>query len=123
MLSDEQLVLSIIREEILQIKEKFGDERRTRITHDEGDLDIEDLIVEEEIVLTQTHFGYVKRLPLSTYRNQRRGGRGVTGITTREEDFVERIFVGTTHHVVMFFTDKGNVYKLKAYEIPESGFP
>ncbi len=120
-LSDEQLVLSIIREEILQIKEKFGDERRTRITHDEGDLDIEDLIVEEEIVLTQTHFGYVKRLPLSTYRNQRRGGRGVTGITTREEDFVERIFVGTTHHVVMFFTDKGNVYKLKAYEIPESG--
>lgn len=120
-LSDEQLVLSIIREEIIKIKERFGDERRTRITHDEGDLDIEDLIVEEDVVLTQTHFGYVKRLPLSTYRNQRRGGRGVTGITTREEDFVERIFVATTHHVVMFFTDKGNVYKLKAYEIPESG--
>jgi DNA gyrase subunit A len=120
-LSDEQLVLSIIREEILEIKQKYGDERRTRITHDEGELDIEDLIVEEDVVLTQTHFGYVKRLPLSTYRNQRRGGRGVTGITTREEDFVERIFVATTHHVVMFFTDKGNVYKLKAYEIPESG--
>ncbi|HHV18231.1 MAG TPA: DNA gyrase subunit A, partial [Thermoanaerobacterales bacterium] len=120
-LSDEQFVLSIIRKEIIEIKEKYGDERRTRITHDEGELDIEDLIVEEDVVLTQTHFGYVKRLPLSTYRNQRRGGRGVTGITTREEDFVERIFVATTHHVVMFFTDKGNVYKLKAYEIPESG--
>jgi DNA gyrase subunit A len=120
-LSDEQFVLSIIRKEIIEIKEKYGDERRTRITHDEGELDIEDLIVEEDVVLTQTHFGYVKRLPLSIYRNQRRGGRGVTGITTREEDFVERIFVATTHHVVMFFTDKGNVYKLKAYEIPESG--
>ncbi|MDD4569536.1 MAG: DNA gyrase subunit A [Tepidanaerobacteraceae bacterium] len=120
-LSDENLVLSIIREEIIQIKDKFGDERRSKITHDEGDLDIEDLIVEEDVVITQTHFGYVKRLPLSTYRSQRRGGRGVAGITTREEDFVERIFVGTTHHVVMFFTDKGNVYKLKAYEIPESG--
>ncbi|HHX22740.1 MAG: DNA gyrase subunit A [Tepidanaerobacteraceae bacterium] len=120
-LSDEKLVLAIIREEIIKIKEKYGDERRTRIVNDTGDLDIEDLIVEEDIVITQTHFGYIKRLPLSTYRSQRRGGRGVLGITTRDEDFVERIFIGTTHHVVMFFTDKGNVYRLKAYEIPESG--
>lgn len=119
-LSDEKIVLSIIKEELIQIKQKYGDERRTHITHDEGDLDIEDLIVEEDIVITQTHFGYVKRQPISAYRSQRRGGRGVTGITTREEDFVEHIFVGTTHHVVMFFTNKGNVYKLKAYEIPET---
>ncbi|WP_213975120.1 DNA gyrase subunit A [Tepidanaerobacter acetatoxydans] len=119
-LSDEKIVLSIIKEELIQIKQKYGDERRTHITHDEGDFDIEDLIVEEDIVITQTHFGYVKRQPISAYRSQHRGGRGVTGITTREEDFVEHIFVGTTHHVVMFFTNKGNVYKLKAYEIPDT---
>jgi len=120
-LADEQLVLSIIKEEILEIKAKFADERRTQITRDEGELDVEDLIAEEEIVITQTYFGYVKRMPLSAYRSQRRGGRGVTGITTRDEDFVEHIFVGTTHHVVMFFTNQGNMYKLKAYEIPEAG--
>lgn len=120
-LSDEKLVLSIIKEEILQIKAKFGDKRRTQITHDEGDLDIEDLIAEEEVVITQTYLGYVKRMPLSIYRSQRRGGRGVTGITTLDEDFVEHIFIGTTHHVVMFFTNQGNMYKLKAYEIPEAG--
>lgn len=119
-LSDEKLVLSIIKDEILQIKAKFNDERRTQITHDEDDLDIEDLIAEEEVVITKTYLGYVKRMPLSTYRSQRRGGRGVTGATTVDEDFVEHIFVGTTHHVVMFFTNQGNVYKLKAYEIPEA---
>jgi DNA gyrase subunit A len=119
-LSDEQMVLSIIKEEILAIKEKFGDKRRSTITAQDGDIDIEDLIAEEDVVITLTHMGYIKRLPTATYRNQRRGGRGITGITTREEDFVEKIFVGTTHHVVLFFTDKGNVYKLKAYEIPET---
>ena len=119
-LSDEKLVLSIIREEILEIKSKFSDGRRTQISYDEADLDIEDLIAEEEIVITQTYYGYVKRMPLSAYRSQRRGGRGVTGITTRDEDFVEHIFIGTTHHVVMFFTNQGNVYRLKAYEIPEA---
>jgi DNA gyrase subunit A len=119
-LSDEKLVLSIIREEILEIKSKFADGRRTQISYDEADLDIEDLIAEEEIVITQTYYGYVKRMPLSAYRSQRRGGRGVTGITTRDEDFVEHIFIGTTHHVVMFFTNQGNVYRLKAYEIPEA---
>ncbi len=119
-LSDEQMVLSIIKEEILAIKEKFGDKRRSTITAQDGDIDIEDLIAEEDVIITLTHMGYIKRLPTATYRNQRRGGRGITGITTREEDFVEKIFVGTTHHVVLFFTDKGNVYKLKAYEIPET---
>lgn len=120
-LSDEKIVLGIIKDEILAIKEKYGDERRTRITAAADDLDVEDLIADEDVVITLTHLGYVKRLPLSTYRNQKRGGKGITGIVTREEDFVERIFVATTHHVVLFFTDKGNVYKLKAYEIPEAG--
>jgi len=120
-LSDENMVLGIIKDEILAIKQKFGDERRTKITAAADDFDAEDLIAEEDVVITLTHLGYVKRLPLSTYRNQKRGGRGITGITTREEDFVERIFVATTHHVVLFFTDRGNVYKLKAHEVPEAG--
>lgn len=120
-LSDEQLILSIIKEEILAIKEKYGDKRRTRITPYDEDIDIEDLIAEEDVMITLTHLGYVKRIPLDTYRSQKRGGRGITGVTTRDEDFVERIFVATTHHVVMFFTDQGNVYKLKAYQIPEAG--
>jgi DNA gyrase subunit A len=121
-LSDEKMVLSIIREEILAIKEKFGDGRRTRITPKEAEeFDVEDLIAEEDVVITLTHMGYIKRIPLSTYRSQKRGGKGVTGITTREEDFVERIFVASTHHVVLFFTDRGNVYRLKVHEIPEAG--
>jgi DNA gyrase subunit A len=120
-LSDEGMVLGIIKQELIEIRKKFGDERRTRISEQERDIDIEDLIAEEDVVITMTHFGYIKRLLLSTYKSQRRGGRGITGITTREKDFVERIFVATTHHVVLFFTDKGYVYKLKAYEIPEAG--
>ncbi|WP_422446230.1 DNA gyrase subunit A [Thermoanaerobacterium sp. DL9XJH110] len=121
-LSDEKMVLSIIREEILAIKEKFGDGRRTRITPKEAEeFDVEDLIAEEDVVITLTHMGYIKRIPLSTYRSQKRGGKGVTGVTTREEDFVERIFVASTHHVVLFFTDRGNVYRLKVHEIPEAG--
>lgn len=120
-LSDEKLVLSIIKDELIKIKEKYGDERRTKIIPQTGDIDIEDLIADEEVVITLTHMGYIKRLPLSTYRSQRRGGRGVTGITTRNEDFVESIFIATTHEVVLFFTDRGNVYQLKGYEIPEAG--
>jgi DNA gyrase subunit A len=120
-LSDKALVLGIIKEELIEVRRKFGDERRTRISAQERDIDIEDLIAEEDVVITMTHFGYVKRLLLSTYKSQRRGGRGITGITTREKDFVEQIFVATTHHVILFFTDKGYVYKLKAYEIPEAG--
>jgi len=120
-LSDEKMVLSIIKEEILAIKEKFGDKRRTKITSKEADLEIEDLIAMEDVAITMTNMGYIKRLPLSTYKSQKRGGRGVTGVTTREEDFVESIFVATTHDVILFFTDQGNVYKLKAYEISEAG--
>ncbi len=120
-LSDNEMVLGIIKQELIEIKRKFGDERRTRISEQERDIDIEDLIAEEDVVITMTHFGYIKRLLLSTYKSQRRGGRGIAGITTREKDFVERIFVATTHHVILFFTDKGYVYKLKAYEIPEAG--
>ena len=114
------MVLSIIKEEILAIKEKFGDKRRSTITAQDGDIDIEDLIAEEDVVITLTHMGYIKRLPTATYRNQSgRGGRGITGITTREEDFVEKIFVAHSSCSIVF-TDKGNVYKLKAYEIPET---
>jgi len=120
-LSDEKMVLSIIKEEILAIKAKFGDKRRTKITSKEADMEIEDLIAMEDVAITITNMGYIKRLPLSTYKSQKRGGRGVIGVTTREEDFVENIFVATTHDVILFFTDKGNVYKLKAYEIPEAG--
>ncbi|TYP57395.1 DNA gyrase subunit A [Thermosediminibacter litoriperuensis] len=120
-LGDEKLVFAIIKEELLKIKERFGDERRTKIVAEVQDFDEQDLIPEEDVVITMTHMGYVKRMPLSSYRSQKRGGKGVNGITTREEDFVERILVATTHHVVLFFTNKGNVYKLKAHEIPEAG--
>lgn len=120
-LADENMVLSIIKEELLEIKEKFGDERRTKIIPQTGEIDIEDLIADEEVVITLTHMGYIKRMPISTYRSQRRGGRGVTGITTRNKDFVENIFIATTHEVILFFTDRGNVYQLKGYEVPEAG--
>lgn len=120
-LASEAMVYGIIRKELTDIKQKYGDERRTRIMAAEGELDVEDLIAEEEVVITITRFGYVKRLPASTYRSQRRGGRGITGMTTREEDFVDNIYVTTTHHNLLFFTNKGKVFRLKAHEIPESG--
>ncbi|MDP4091936.1 MAG: DNA gyrase subunit A [Bacillota bacterium] len=120
-LADEKLVLKIIKDELLEIKLKFADDRRTLITVDEDEIDIEDLIQEEKCVITLTHFGYVKRLPADTYRSQRRGGKGILGLSTREEDFVENLFVTSTHDFMLFFTNKGRVYRLKAYEIPESG--
>ncbi len=120
-LENESMVLDIIKEELLEIKEKYGDARRSEITAFADEIDIEDLIEEEDVVITLTHFGYVKRLPTDTYKAQRRGGRGIMGITTREEDFVEKIFTTSTHNYVLFFTSKGRVYRLKAYEIPESG--
>ena len=120
-LANESMVLEIIKEELLAIKEKYGDERKSEITAFADEIDIEDLIEEEEMVITLTHFGYIKRLPTDTYKAQRRGGRGIMGISTREEDFVERLFVTSTHNYVLFFTSKGKVYRLKAYEIPESG--
>lgn len=119
-LADERKVLNIIKEELLEVKRRFSDERRTVITSDVSKLELEDLIAEEDIVLTLTHDGYIKRLPVDTYRNQKRGGRGVTGMGTKEEDFVEHLFVTTTHHNILFFTNRGRVYRLKAYEVPEA---
>ena len=120
-LNDENMVLGIIKEELLVIKEKFGDERRTEITNVVDEIDIEDLIEEEENVITLTHFGYIKRMPTSTYTSQRRGGKGIKGLSTREEDFVEHIIVGSTHDTLLFFTTRGRMYRLKAYQLPEAG--
>jgi len=120
-LANEYMVLSIIKEELTEIKQKYGDERRTKIISDEGDFDVEDLIEEESSVITLTHFGYVKRIPTDTYKSQRRGGKGIIGLSTREEDFVENLFTTSTHDYILFFTNKGKVYRLKAYEIPEAG--
>lgn len=120
-LSSEQMVLDIIKEEVTAIRNKYADERRTELTMIDGEIDIEDLIEEEEVVITLTHFGYVKRISLDTYKSQRRGGKGIIGMSTREEDFVEKIFVTTTHKDILFFTNKGRVYRLKGYQLPEAG--
>ena len=121
-LASEKLVFDIVKEELLEMKDKFGDERRTQIVSAEGsDLQDEDLIKEENTVVALTHFGYIKRMPVDTYRAQRRGGKGITGMQTREEDFVEKLFVTSTHDLIMFFTNKGKVYRLKGYEVPEAG--
>lgn len=114
-------VLGIIRDELLQIKKQYGDERRTAIEAAAEDLAIEDLIRKEDVVITISHAGYVKRLPVSTYKAQRRGGKGVTGMNVREEDFIEHIFITSTHSYMLFFSDLGRVYWLKVYEIPEGG--
>lgn len=119
-LADEHKVLGLIRDELLDVKKRFADERRTVITSDVSKLQMEDLIAEEDIVITLTHGNYIKRLPVDTYRNQKRGGRGVAGMGTKEEDFVEHLFVTTTHHNILFFTNRGRVYRLKGYEIPEA---
>jgi DNA gyrase subunit A len=120
-LADIKLQYAIIKEELLNIKNKYGDDRRTQIVAAPGEIDIEDLIDEHDVVLTLTHLGYIKRTPLETYKSQRRGGRGITGLQTREEDFVTDIFVTSTHQRLLFFTSLGKVYELKAYEIPEAG--
>jgi len=120
-LSSERLVFDIIKEELIEIKDKFGDDRKTKIVAAEGEIDIEDLIKEEQTVITLTHFGYIKRLPIDTYRSQKRGGKGITGMTTREEDFVKQIFTASTHDTILFFTNKGKLYRLRGYEVPEAG--
>jgi DNA gyrase subunit A len=120
-LADEQKVLAIISEELEEIKAKFGDERRSEITIGQEAIEDEDLIPREEVVITISHTGYIKRLPVTTYRSQKRGGRGVVGMDTKVDDFVEHLFVTNSHHHLLFFTDKGKVYRLKAYEIPELG--
>ena len=120
-LNSEKLVFDIIKEELLEIRDKFGDERKTKIVAAEGEIDVEDLIKEEQTVVALTHFGYIKRMPIDTYKSQRRGGKGITGIATREEDFVKQIFTASTHDTILFFTNKGKLYHLRGYEIPEAG--
>ncbi|WP_027700826.1 DNA gyrase subunit A [Metaclostridioides mangenotii] len=118
-LANERLLLQIIKDEMTEIKTKYSDERRTEIVHAEGEIDMRDLIDDEEIAITLTHFGYIKRLPSDTYRSQKRGGRGISAITTRDEDFVRQLVTTTTHSRLLFFTNRGRVFKLDAYEIPE----
>ena len=120
-LNSEKLVFDIIKEELIEIRDKFGDDRKTKIVAAEGEIDIDDLIKEEQSVIALTHFGYVKRMPIDTYRSQKRGGKGITGIATREEDFVKQIFTASTHDTILFFTNKGKLYKLRGYEVPEAG--
>ncbi len=120
-LNSERLVCEIIKEELIEIREKFGDERKTKIVAAEGDFELEDLIKEEQCVITLSHFGYIKRMPIDTYKSQKRGGKGITGMTTKEDDFVKQIFTASTHDTILFFTNKGKLYKLKGYQIPESG--
>ena len=120
-LASETLVYDIIKEEMLEVKEKFGDERKTKIIAAEGEFEVEDLIKEEQTVITLSHFGYIKRMPIDTYKSQKRGGKGITGIATREEDFVKQIFTASTHDTILFFSNKGKLYRLRGYEVPEAG--
>ncbi|HUA72172.1 MAG TPA: DNA gyrase subunit A, partial [Solirubrobacteraceae bacterium] len=119
-LGDESRVLALIKEELTEIAESYGDERRTEIVHAEGEIDIEDLIADQQMVISITHSGYIKSLPLSTYRQQRRGGVGVTGMDMKEDDYIEHLFVSSTHDYLLFFTNRGKVYRLKVYELPEA---
>ena len=120
-LNSERLVFDIIKEELIEIKNKYGDDRKTKIVAAEGEINVEDLIKEEQTVIALTHFGYIKRMPIDTYKSQNRGGKGITGIATREEDFVKQIFTASTHDTILFFTNKGKLYKLRGYEVPEAG--
>ncbi len=120
-LNSEKLVFDIIKEELIEIRDKFGDERKTKIVPAEGEINVEDLIKDEQTVVALTYFGYIKRMPIDTYKSQKRGGKGITGIATREEDFVKQIFTASTHDTILFFSNKGKLYKLRGYEIPEAG--
>jgi DNA gyrase subunit A len=118
LLADEKLIAGVVKEELAEIKEKFADERRTEISLEAADLDVEDLIAEEDMVVTITKSGYVKRLPVATYRQQRRGGKGKSGVNLKENDYVEHLFLSSTHDYVLFFSNKGKVYRLKVHELP-----
>jgi DNA gyrase subunit A len=121
LLGDEDKVLGLIKEELLEISERYGDERRTEITHAEDDVDIEDLIADQQMVIAITNSGYIKSLPLATYRMQRRGGVGVTGMDMKDDDYIEHLFVCSTHDYLLFFTNRGKIYRSKVYELPEAG--
>ncbi len=120
-LNSEHKVFEVIKEELIKVRDKFGDDRKTKIVPAEGEINVEDLIKEEQTVIALTHFGYIKRMPIDTYKSQRRGGKGITGIATREGDFVKQIFTSSTHDLILFFSNKGKMYKLKGYEVPEAG--
>ena len=120
LLENEHLLMGVIKDELLEIKKKFGDKRRTKIVKDEGELDEEDLVEEENVAVTLTHLGYIKRVPADTYKAQRRGGKGIMGITTRDNDFVKDLIMTSTHDYLMFFTNTGKAHKIKAYEVPEA---
>ncbi len=119
-LADEKILLNLIKEELLIVVNKYADKRRTQLEHDTSEINMEDLIKKETVVITMTHLGYIKRLPVNTYKSQNRGGKGIKGMKTREDDFVENIFITSTHHYILFFTNKGKAYKLKAYEVPDA---
>jgi len=118
LLANEHKILGVIKEEMREISKKFGDKRRTEITRAERDLDVEDLIADEDMVVTITHTGYVKRIPVETYRSQKRGGKGVTGVNLKEDDVIAEMFIASTHEYVLFFSNKGKVYRLKVHELP-----
>ena len=119
-LGDESRVFGLIKDELREITAAYGDDRRTEITFAEGEIDMEDLIADQQMVISITHSGYIKSLPLSTYRQQRRGGIGVTGEEMKDDDYVEHLFVSSTHDYLLFFTNRGKVYRLKVYELPEA---
>ncbi len=121
LLEDEKKLMGVIKDELLEVRDKYADERRTKIVADESEIDEEDLIAEENVAITLTHLGYLKRMPSDTYKTQKRGGKGITGLTTRENDFVKNLIMTSTHDTLMFFTNFGKAHKLKAYEIPEGG--
>ena len=121
LLEDEKKLMGVIKDELLEVRDKYADERRTKIVADESEIDEEDLIAEENVAITLTHLGYLKRMPSDTYKTQKRGGKGITGLTTRENDFVKNLIMTSTHDTLMFITNFGKAHKLKAYEIPEGG--
>ena len=120
LLGDEELIMGLIREELVEVRDAYGDDRRTEITHSEDELDVEDLIADQQMVITITKSGYIKSLPLATYRMQRRGGKGVTGMEMKEDDYIEHLFICSTHDYLLFFTNRGKVYRSKVYELPEA---
>jgi DNA gyrase subunit A len=120
-LSSKNRLMQVIRAELIDVRDKYGDERRTKLLPDAGEIDIEDLIEDELSVITMSHLNYVKRIPLDTYKSQNRGGKGIKGMQTREEDFVQRLFLSSNHSYILFFTNKGKVYRIKTWSIPEAG--
>ena len=120
LLADEKKLMGVIKDELLEIKKKYGDKRRTKLVNGDGELDEEALIDEEDVAITLTHMGYIKRVPENTYKAQRRGGKGILGLTTRDSDFVKDLIITSTHDDLLFFTDMGKVYKMKGYEVPEA---